>query len=73
LTNKEICKDYTKDMVWVKGVQKTICAYWDFDNTGLCKHDSREVCLVYLNKKGITNPWLIDFMDEFGCKLQEIK
>jgi len=65
----DICPDYQEDQIWFRDKRRTICAYWDLDNHGLCKHDNHNVCLIYLNKKNINNPWLIKFMDDFGCVL----
>jgi len=69
MNNNEICPHYTADKIWFRGKHRKICAYWNLDEHGLCKHEEHNTCLVYLNNNGITDPWLIKFMDDLGCVL----
>ena len=68
---KDICPDYDEALIWKKGKQVKICNYWNLDDHGLCKHENHMTCKIYLNKNNITDPWLIGFMDEFGCVLDD--
>jgi len=65
----DICEYYKEDKVWMRGEQRTICAYWNLDDHGLCRHEKHNTCIVYLDKKGISDPWMVEFMDEMGCVL----
>ena len=65
----EICKDFEEDSIWINSKSRTICAYWNLDDPGLCRHEKHNVCHVKLMKSGITDPWLLNFMEEMGCVL----
>ena len=69
LVQNDICQDYTEDSVWFNGERRTVCSYWNLDDPGLCRHEGHNTCLVYLDRRGIKDPWLINFMDEMGCVL----
>ena len=70
MTNVEICKDSVPDNIFKDGKKIEICNFWDLGNPGLCKHDSHEVCVVYLLRNKIADPWLVDFMQTFGCVIE---
>jgi len=65
----ETCPDYHDDFIFLKGEKRKICGFWDLDNPGICNHENHNVCIFYLNKKGINDKWLRDFMEGFGCVL----
>lgn len=69
MTANDLCADYTEDKIWFNGNHRTICSYWNLDDPGLCRHKGHGVCIVYLDRSGIKDKWLINFMDEMECVL----
>jgi len=65
----DICGTYEEDQIWFNGERRTICSYWDLDTPGLCRNNLYNVCRVKLIKSGITDGWLLTFMEDMGCVL----
>ncbi len=66
---KKICLDYEEDYIVRSGKKVPVCNFYDLGNRGLCNHDKHNVCVAYLEKNNITDPWVVNFMEEFGCIL----
>jgi hypothetical protein len=64
---KKICPDFDEDHIFVNGKKRIICSYIDLKSRALCDHESYFICKFYFIKKKIEDPWLIDFMEQFGC------
>ena len=65
MKNSLICPLYKEDYIYIKGIKKKVCTYYDLDNPGLCKHPDRHTCIIYVRSKGVSNPILEKFIEEF--------
>ena len=65
--NTSVCPDYKGVKVRRNGRIVDVCDYWNLDDHGFCKHNAHIVCSVFLDKNNIKDPWLVNFMNDFGC------
>ena len=63
------CPYFKEDFVFINGKKRRICAYYDLDNPGLCKHPNRNTCFLYTMKNITTDKKMMMLIEEFGLIL----
>ena len=63
------CEYYKEDSVYINGVKRKVCAYFDLDRRGICRHHNRNTCIIYTQKNITTNPIIEKLIEEFELTL----